>query len=459
MKKSELSTFGNRLMGYVKVLLTLDKFINSTLFVTVSFLSVAAQAQTDSVEVGEHRVKWHVDAVAEGQWNVKTGHVNWANMLSGGVEVSAWRGGSLELGALATGSINDGIVDDLQGFSNINAESREFRLTHLGVGQQLFGKLYIYAGLREADEDYFNTDGAGIFTGSSYGCVPQVGENFTLGVYPEAALGLHLEYLPTDVWMVRTTIYNGTASDRLNRQFRFCPGSDGLINIGSISYSPTFARFLDDRGETTDGFLAPTYVLGYVAGWQYIEGDIADDATETATPEKQRRKGGAVWASVDQPIARVGRAGLNLFATGGVRFGQLDMSRSHWAVALLLGNLMHRGATLAMVVSQAHYADKLKETDIETTFDYPVLSCLSLQPAMHFIRTDGETNVAVNLRLSFSIECFSILPFRLLTVIKHFLFGEGGGSILLIQSCYCLFETPLIYRLIRNNYSVIFAYK
>lgn len=403
MNTTKFSFLGSGLMAYVKTLLTLDKLMKLALLQCVAFSAVVAQAQSDSVGIVEPRVKWHVDAVTEGQWSIKTGHANWANMLSAGVEASIWRGGSLEFGALATGSLKDGIVDDLQDFSNINAESWGFRLTHLGIGQQLSEELYIYAGLREADEDYFNTDGASIFTGSSYGCVPQAGENLALGVYPEAALGLHLEYRPTDVWIVSTTVYNGMASDRLNRQFRFCPGSDGLINIGSLSYSPAISRYLGDGGEPADGFLAPTYVLGYVAGWQYLGDEVADDATETAVPAKQCRKGGALWASIDQPLMRVGRAGLNLFATGGVRIGQLDAARGHWAAALLLGNVTYRGGTLAMGVSQARYAEKLKETDFETTFEYPVLSWLSLQPALHIIRTDGKTNVAANLRLSISL--------------------------------------------------------
>lgn len=403
MNTTKFSSLGNGLMAYVKMLLTLNNLMKSALLLCVAFLAVTVQAQPDSVDTGDPCVKWHVDAVTEGQWNIKTGHANWVNMLSAGVEVSIWQGGSLEFGALATGSLKDGIVDDLQDFSNINVESRGFRLTHLGIGQQLSEKLYIYAGLREADEDYFNTDGASIFTGSSYGCVPQAGENLALGVYPEAALGLHLEYRPTDAWIVSTTVYNGMASDRLNRQFRFCPGSDGLINIGSVSYSPAISRYLGDGGEPADGFLAPTYVFGYVAGWQYLGAEAADDATEAAVPAKQCRKGGALWASIDQPLMRVGRAGLNLFATGGVRIGQLDAARGHWAAALLLGNVTHRGGTLAMGVSQARYAEKLKETDFETTFEYPVLSWLCLQPALHVIRTDGKTNVAANLRLSISL--------------------------------------------------------
>ena len=232
-----------------------------------ALFALTAHAQTgDGIEISSRRVTWHVDAVTEGQWNMKNGKANWMNLLSAGVGRRTWRGGSIEMAALATGHLKEGIVDDLQDFSNINAGNQGFRLTHLGIGQQLFGKLYVYAGLREADEDYLNTDGAGIFTGSSYGCVPQAGENFAIGVYPEAALGLHFEYNPADAWTIRESFYNGTASDRLNRQFRFCPSSDGLVNLGSVSYSPTFSRFLDDSGETASGFLTPAYVIDVSSG-------------------------------------------------------------------------------------------------------------------------------------------------------------------------------------------------
>lgn len=369
------------------------KFTKTMVLAGAALFATSAHAQTESRETSEPRLKWHVDAVSEGQWNMKSGSANWMNMLSANAELATWRGGSLEIAALATGRIKDGIVDDLQDFSNINAENRGFRLTHLGIGQQIAGKLYVYAGLREADEDYFNTDGAGIFTGSSYGCVPQAGENLAIGVYPEAALGLHFEYNPSDAWTIRTSIYNGVASDRLNRQFRFCPGSDGLVNLGSVSYSPAFSKYLDENGETASGFLAPTYVIGYAAGWQY-----AEDESGTV-----RQNGGAVWASIDQPLTRIGRTCLNLFATGGVRIGQIDNARGHWAAALILGNVTHKGGTLAMGVSQAHYADNVRETDIETTFEYPLLSWLSLQPALHVIRTDGTTNVVGNLRLAVSL--------------------------------------------------------
>lgn len=370
--------------------------LKKSLIVCAVVASASAYAQTDSAEIAEPRVGWYIDAVSEGQWNMSDRRGNWANMLSAGLEVRSWRGGRIELGALATGQLKEGILDDLQNFSNINAESRLFRLTHLGVGQRIGNRFSVYAGLREADEDYFNTDGAGIFTGSSYGCVPQVGENFCVGVYPDAALGLHFEYQPAEAWAVRLSVYNGAASDRLNRQFRFRPGRDGMINLGSVSFSPALSNYLDADGEPAEGFLAPNYVIGYAAGWQYDDGDEANSG-------RDRRTGGAIWVSVDQPLLRVGHAGLNLFATGGVRLGQLDAARGHWAAALMLNNITRRGGTLAVGASQAHYADGINETDYETTFEYPLFSWLCLQPAFHVIRTDGGTNLAGNLRLNISL--------------------------------------------------------
>ncbi len=381
---------------FIKELKVVFENLKKSLMVCAVVASASAYAQTDSAEIAEPRVGWHIDAVSEGQWNMSDGRGNWANMLSAGLEVRTWRGGRVELGALATGQLKEGIMDDLQDFSNINAESRLFRLTHLGIGQRIGSRFSVYAGLREADEDYFNTDGAGIFTGSSYGCAPQVGENFGVGVYPDAALGLHFEYLPAEAWAVRLSVYNGTASDRLNRQFRFRPGRDGMINLGSVSFSPALSRYLGADGEPAEGFLAPNYVIGYAAGWQYVDGDEADSG-------RDRCSGGAIWASVDQPLLRVGHAGLNLFAMGGVRIGQLDAARGHWAAALMLNNVTRRGGTLAVGASRAYYAEGINETDYEATFEYPLFSWLSLQPAFHVIRTDGETNLAGNLRLNISL--------------------------------------------------------
>ncbi len=353
--------------------------------------SPAAAQDTDSICT--RRVHWHVDAVSEGQWNMTDGRANWVNLLSAGMDVQTWRGGCAEIGALATGHIGHAVVDDMQDLSNINAKNRAFRLTHLGLRHEWDKKIkgFVYFGLRQADEDYFNTDCAALFTGSSYGCVPQAGDNIALGVYPDAALGIHAEIAPSDRWLFKQSLYNGTASDHLDRQFRFCPKSDGIAAIGSVTFSPDWKpKGKGTDGEDCDG-LSPAYVIGCATGRQ------ADEETGRFAT------GGGVWASIDQPLFNMRRTTLALFATGGTRFGRLDAARGHWAAGLLLDGLTRRGGTLGVGVSRAYYAYG-RETDVEITSTLPLCRWAELQPALHIVRTCGETATVGLLRLCICLE-------------------------------------------------------
>lgn len=126
-----------------------------------------------SLSAQEQRFNWNVGVITEGQWNMTDGRTAWANLLSAEAGVRLWKGATLGMSAISTYEAGASAVDDRQDFSNINASNRAFRLTHLGLGQQLAdGKVFLFLGLRGADEDYCNTDYAGIFTGSSYGGCP-----------------------------------------------------------------------------------------------------------------------------------------------------------------------------------------------------------------------------------------------------------------------------------------------
>ena len=61
--------------------------------------------------------------------------------------------------------------------------------------------------------------------------------------------------------------------------------------------------------------------------------------------------------------------------------------------------LLQLGGTLALGISRAYYTDG-HETDVEATFSFPVSSWLSLQPAVHFITTDGRRSTVAMLRVS-----------------------------------------------------------
>lgn len=156
--------------------------------------------------------------------------------------------------------------------------------------------------------------------------------------------------------------------------------------MGSVTFSPDWLP----KGKGTDGesdcAFQPAYVLGYVAGRQ------ADEETGRLIG------GGSVWASIDQPLLRLRRTTLALFATGGTRIGRLNAARGHWAAGLLLDGLTRRGGTLGIGVSRAYYADG-HETDLEITSSLPLCQWAQLQPTLYVVRTCGETAVIGALRL------------------------------------------------------------
>ena len=242
---------------------------------------------------------WNIAADNEGLWNMTTGHGAWNGLVTVEGGISPWHGGSIEAAALASYGTG-AVADDIQGLTNIDAgENRAFRLSKLGIGQQ-FGRWTLFAGLRNVDYDYFTTPYTSLFTGSSYGNFPILSMNHPLATFPLSAMGIHAEYSPTGNIVVKESLYNGVASDRLNRQFRVRPGDDGFFNIGSVTYTAS-------QGD--DGFSPASYMFIYSIASLPEEGDT-------------QQMHYTLLANVEQPLATIGggRARLGLLLQGNGNF-------------------------------------------------------------------------------------------------------------------------------------------
>ena len=324
----------------------------------------------------EPRVNWGISVASEGQWNASNGKTGWMNVLSADFGVNFWKGGLFDVSALSTYGVGNPVCEDRQGLSNLDADNRAFRLFHAGLTQTFFDDcLSVFMGLKAADEDYFNTDMVGLFTGSSYGGNPVCTEVHGIAVYPEAALALHVAY-EQGGWTLRESLYNGAPSDRLDEQFRFRPGRDGVFNIGSVMYCE----------ESEEEFLPSTYTLGYAFSSKEVGG----------------KEQFGLWGGIEQPLCRFGEARLNLIAQGGMPIVNDAVCKGYWAGALLAENVTELGAQVGLSVNRCHWVDG-HETDVEFTFACPLGAGFSVQPAFHVIRTDGQTSCVGLLRLYYEI--------------------------------------------------------
>ena len=323
------------------------------------------------------RFTWGVSITTEGQWNMSNNHGAWANLIEAEITAALWQTALFEAGAISTYTLGKNATDVRQDFSNINATNRAFRLTHLGIEQYIGSSIRLFAGLRQADADYFNTEMAGLFTGASYGCLPIVNDNFNVNVYPVAALGVHAEWTPKENMTLKTSLYNGASSDRIDHQFRFRPHRDGLLNLGSITYTLPAAK---------DNELPANYVISYNIG------------NHRHAYQDRRHTQFGFYVTAEQPLFRMGRLRLCATGTGAMEFNDPQVAEGYWNAALALEHVTRRGGTLAFGLSRAYYSDG-HETDLEATFVLPVNKYFSLQPTLHYLCTDGKRQVVGQLRL------------------------------------------------------------
>lgn len=326
------------------------------------------------------RVSWYASVTTEMPWNISDGRVGWANYIEAGAEIGLWKGGSLNMDAIATYEYHNPVLGDLQWFSNITiGANKAFRLMQFELSQQLGDKGLVSLGLHNNDLDCFNSPYTSLFTNSSHTSFPTLAYNFPVATAPVAALALHLEYQPIEKLTIKETLYNGMADDRLDHQFRFCPKGDGLVNITSIQYSDQ-ERY--------------TYSLGAGLSNSSMENE------DTGEPEKPFQY--ALWLLAEQELCTIGKSGLGLMLQGSIAPKESSYCSHYWGAGLVCNRLGNMEAQVGLAVNRVLMSDG-RETDIELTTTLPVCEYLSLQPALHCINTNGIYKMAALIRASFEI--------------------------------------------------------
>ncbi len=334
---------------------------------TVVCLSSNAYAQ---------RVQWGVAGTTEGLWNISDGKTGWCNLLEASITAGLWKNGRVEVAAISTYNYGTPVAEDFQVLTNIDAgPDKAFRLIQAGFGQDFGPWGTVYLGLRNIDVDHFTTPFTGLFTNSSHGNFPILSANFPVATYPMAALSLYAEFRPFKGMILRESVYNGVASDRLDEQFRFRPGRDGVFNIGSLSYH------LGEEEEEHHGH----YTLGYALGTQPGEG--SDDLAYNY----------ALWALMEQPFLHVGKSHLGALLQGGTSPATRSACRYYYGAGLIWGGITKNDFQMGVVVNRALYSYG-RETDVELTGSFPICKYFTLQPAVHCINTNGNYIATAQLR-------------------------------------------------------------
>lgn len=127
----------------------------------------------------------------------------------------------------------ESLLDDLQGFSNIEADNIPLTLAVASIGWKVNDRHSLFFGIRNVNEDYFTSPVTSLFINSSCGIFPTVASNMDIANYPVASMGLHYAYA-TPSFGLQASAYNGQAYDRVTGRdnlWRITPHSDGIFFI------------------------------------------------------------------------------------------------------------------------------------------------------------------------------------------------------------------------------------
>lgn len=311
-----------------------------------------------------------IECATEMQTDFK--NLNWVNLLKMNFSQALCKGLRFDLGSISVARTRaERLVDDLQVFSNIEEENLPFSLSVAGISF-CRGRLQIFAGIRNMNEDYFTSPVTSLFTNSSCGLFPTVSVNFPIANYPLSSLGVHCAFV-TEHWEVQASIYNGRGYDGFtgdNSPFRFCPASDGLCGIFSSIYRNN--------------------------GSSYCLGGVLYGGLHVCTGQTEGRSvSGALWGYAEQRVV----PWLDLLV-------QYSMGLSSDLWCRLYGGLGMRGRFRKVeigVFSDCAVFSGTEEWASELTCRIPLSPHADLQPAMHLIRGAFGFRTVALMRLNVSL--------------------------------------------------------
>lgn len=292
------------------------------------------------------------------------------NLLELGAELPISRNVSLNVATVSFATTHEEpLIEDLQGFSNIDSENVVLALSVAGVTWRINDHHTLFGGIRRIDEDYFCSDAIALFTNSSCGGFPTITANYDVAAYPNASLGVHYAY-ENDNLTVQASLYNGTGHNRFTGRdniFRICPTSDGVMALGQVEYRHKDSHYYlgasmhhDDLGGTADRKVRPT-------AWTYAEQSLYDNLTLIAAYSHA--------FSSDNACKNFCGVGAN-YTLGKAQLG---------------------------IFSDYTRVDGVNEWATELTANINLTEYLSVQPALHIVDTDNHTKCVGLLRLGISL--------------------------------------------------------
>lgn len=301
------------------------------------------------------------------------GNGNYVNLLYLSADYSLGEHFTLSAATMSISKTREeSLLDDLQGFSNIEADNMPLTLAVAGIGWKVNDRHSLFFGIRNVNEDYFISDVTSLFINSSCGIFPTVAYNMDIANYPLASMGLHYSYASPSFNFL-ASVYNGQGYYRLTgtaNLWRITPRNDGLFFITQTDWQLSNGHYYIGAAQHSSPF---------------CESTGAHDGAAAQT---------TLWAYTEQSLT--GR--ISLIADYSHAFGDNSLCTDFLGLG---GQYAWNQSTLGLFSNYAKFRND-SEWVTELTYKYDLTSFLFLQASCQFIH-HGSWLPAGILRMSIRI--------------------------------------------------------
>jgi porin len=301
-------------------------------------------------------------------------------------------------------AVNEGIVDTVQGISNIEAP-RALRMYEAWAQWQL-GLVSLRAGLYDLNSEFDAIENAGLFINPSHGIGPDFSQSGLNGpsIFPVTSLGVRMQ-IEVGQWQARFAVLDAVPGDpehstRTSVQWNSDEGalyvvevnhrlaSDVRTGVGYWQYSEAFEHLAQ-----TDAEGAAITQANNRGAYVFVESAAIPLASVGGSLHAFTRAG---WANEDlNPIARYAGAGVTWtgFVSGraddqiGIAFGHAVMSDA-WRTAQSASSL----------------ATRASESILELTARLPIGERFVVQPDVQYIHHPGA-DASKSTAWAFGLRC------------------------------------------------------
>jgi porin len=216
-------------------------------------------------------------------------------------KLAHWPDATISIRAIYAGgeSLTMKAVHDFNTLSNIDTYDG-VRLYDAWFQQELLhGTFSLRLGQLLADAEFFNSDYASLFLNSSFGAIPVVSQNLDAPVFPIAAPGARVRFMPDDSFYFQSAVFSGDVGkpERNNKHnLRFSLSeADGVLLFLEAGY--VLHPKPKDPGAIRNKILTGTYKLG----GDFDSKDFADTAGR-----RSHRGNYSIYFVVDQELWHTG---------------------------------------------------------------------------------------------------------------------------------------------------------